>query len=271
MKGRAAASTDLTPATFKGKVVIIGEYSVGKTSLCQRFVNRVVGKTEPTIGAAFQVKTVPLPNSTQTVKLEIWDTAGSERYRSLMPMYYRDSSVAVICYDITNSKSFERVPVWVEDFRKHADSSSLAGGGVSPTSGGGGSAKGTAGETAGVVGQQLMLLVGTKADLANNLQETKRQVDAQAAASFARQEGMVFFETSAKTDMNVVDVFMQAALHISRTRRAGDGGGVGGGSNAKGGGNQQLIGAGPAGRKIDLRRKPGADENDEENSSKKCC
>jgi GTPase SAR1 family protein len=254
MKGKAASATDMSPATYKGKVVIIGEYSVGKTSLCQRFINRVVGKTEPTIGAAFQVKTVPLPNSTQTVKLEIWDTAGSERYRSLMPMYYRDAAVAMICYDITNIKSFQRVQVWVDDFRRHAMPDSPSGN-LAPAAGRGDDAT-----------APLLLLVGTKADLANGLQETKRQVDADMAATFAQCEGMTFFETSAKTDQNVVEAFMQAAVHIAKTCRAAAT--SGGDSNSRG---AQRQSGSTSSRKVDLRGGGESDDDDMSGTSKKKC
>ena len=264
MKGKASAGADTTPATYKGKVVIIGEYSVGKTSLCQRFINRVVGKTEPTIGAAFQVKTVPLPNSTQTVKLEIWDTAGSERYRSLMPMYYRDAAVAMICYDITNAKSFERVQVWVDDFRRHA----------TPHADGTGAA--SSAQFVDDASAPLLCLIGTKADLANNLQETKRQVELDMASNFAQREGMCFFETSAKTDQNVVEAFMQAAVHISKVSKhldstiSGNGGRGGKGGNGVNGTSSRN--AGGSSRKVDLRG--GGDDSDDDDlsgqSKKKC-
>lgn len=257
MKGRAAESTDTTVATFKGKIVIIGEYSVGKTSLCQRFINRVSGKTEPTIGAAFQVKTVTLPNSSQTVKLEIWDTAGSERYRSLMPMYYRDSSAAMICYDITNAKSFERVASWVEDFRRHAMQGGSSGIGAeqpnsnrvfnTPQAGGGASSSGGA-------PMPILVLVGTKADLGNPAQETKRQVDTELAARFAQREDMTFFETSAKMDINVREAFMAVAVHISKLGKP-DGSSIGGSAGRNSGGGQ-----GGGSRKVDLRANSANDD-----------
>lgn len=175
------------PPEVKGKVVVVGEYSVGKTSLAQRFINKTfTGRTEPTIGAAFQVRTVQVPSG-QSVKLEIWDTAGSERYRSLMPMYYRDALVAVICYDITNGRTFDRVSTWVDDFRKHNE----------------------------IGGESVQLvLAGTKCDLAAE----KREVAADDARAFAKQENMIFFECSAKNDENVVEVFGAVAQHIAKVR-----------------------------------------------------
>lgn len=264
-----------TPAdVVKGKIVIIGEYSVGKTCLSHRFINRsYTGKMEPTIGAAFQVRTLPVnttvamngqpvtqgvinsltsqtsgggnavttaspstlneahngissTNNSQSishVKLELWDTAGSERYRSLMPMYFRDASAAVICYDIGNAGSFERVSLWLNDFRKHNEASGAAGsvgGGVS----------GAAGNGDGLVE---CVLCGTKSDLSNE----KREVSTAEAQEFATQHGMAFFETSAKKDINVQELFFSVAHAIYRSKQrarllaassghAGNGGGA---------------------------------------------
>lgn len=307
----------------KGKIVIIGEYSVGKTCLSHRFINRsYTGKMEPTIGAAFQVRTLPVntaiamnngavtqqvinsltnPNAsgggsssnlgggnavTQPtpsslndaqngglasssaagsstnnningqqqiahVKLELWDTAGSERYRSLMPMYFRDASAAVICYDISNAASFERVSLWLNDFRKHNESSNIVGGG------GGGGADGGASDMVECV------LCGTKCDINSD----KREVSMEEAASFAAQHGMAFFETSAKKDINVQELFFTVAHSIYRARQkarllASQNGG--GDSNGRHGGMSVNAGSRGAGGKVDL-------SGEKEKSEKSCC
>jgi Ras-related protein Rab-5C len=188
-----ASSPELPAGTtlHKGKLVVVGEFSVGKTSLSNRFVQELCPpRTEPTIGAAFQVRVIHIPNTNIAVKLEIWDTAGSERYRSLMPMYYRDACAAVVCYDITNAKSFERVPSWVDDFRKHS-----------------GGPQGS-----GPLAPQLVL-VGTKLDLAQN-HPGAREIEYEDAKHFAQEERMLIFETSAKTGENVFEVFNAVALHV---------------------------------------------------------
>ena len=191
----SSAGADLPPGVqlFKGKVVVIGEYSVGKTSLSNRFVlQHAPPKTEPTIGAAFQLRTILVPNTNSAVKLEIWDTAGSERYRSLMPMYYRDASAALVCYDICNAKSFDRVSTWIDDFRKCAEQSDNN-------------------------TQPLIVLVGTKSDLAAT---GKREISVEVAQQFSREEDLVHFETSAKLNENVTDVFLAAAGHIMKEAKA---------------------------------------------------
>lgn len=96
------------------KIVLLGDSSVGKSSLVHRFI---AGSFDPhmvnTIGAAFITKEHTSNN--KTVQLEIWDTAGQERYKSLTPMYYRGAKAALICFDISSAEaSFERAQYWVE-------------------------------------------------------------------------------------------------------------------------------------------------------------
>lgn len=192
----SSGSIELPPGVpvTKGKVVVIGEFSVGKTMLTNRFVlQHVPQKAEPTIGAAFQLRTVLMPGGTQAVKFEIWDTAGSERYRSLMPMYYRDASAAIVCYDICNARSFDRVTSWIDDFRKSAEQSD-----TNPN--------------------PLVVLVGTKSDLA--ALPGKREISLDVAQQFAKQEGLTHFETSAKQNENITEVFMSVAHHIVKEAKS---------------------------------------------------
>lgn len=99
------------------KLVLLGEMNSGKTSLVYRLVkNSFQDRMEPTIGAAFMVKSMVVDGV--PVKLEIWDTAGQERYRSLAPMYYRCACAAIIVYDITRKSSFETMRKWVQEVQK---------------------------------------------------------------------------------------------------------------------------------------------------------
>lgn len=187
--GGASSPGTQQSVTYKGKVVVVGEFSVGKTCLSHRFITKsFTGISEPTIGAAFQVRTISLTTTT-SVTLEIWDTAGSERYRSLMPMYFRDACGAVVCYDITSAKSFERAASWIDDFRRHNEYAS---------------------------GDATIVLAGTKYDLAQGADQ--REVEEVEARGFAEREELLFFETSAKTDYNVSTVFMTIAEGIAKLR-----------------------------------------------------
>merc|ERR1719373_1405030 len=113
-----AVSTDAKPpvasvlsvplASKKGfKLVLLGDASVGKSSILMRFIqNKFSEGIETTVGACFSTKTIESRN--RQVKFEIWDTVGQERFRSLAPMYYRGASGAVVVYDQTKPVTFER-------------------------------------------------------------------------------------------------------------------------------------------------------------------
>ena len=85
------------------QVVLLGDSNVGKTAILTRIAKGVFKKeSEPTIGAHFMSKVVTMPTSNQEVKLQVWDTAGQEKYRSITPIYYRDAAAAVCVFDITS-------------------------------------------------------------------------------------------------------------------------------------------------------------------------
>ncbi|TDH11371.1 hypothetical protein EPR50_G00060180 [Perca flavescens] len=162
------------------KLVLLGESAVGKSSLVLRFVKGQFHEfQESTIGAAFLTQTVCLDDT--TVKFEIWDTAGQERYHSLAPMYYRGAQAAIVVYDITNEESFVRAKNWVKELQRQASPNIV------------------------------IALAGNKADLAN-----KRALDFQDAQSYADDNSLLFMETSAKTSMNVNEIFMAIAKKLPK-------------------------------------------------------
>ena len=162
------------------KVVLLGESAVGKSSLVLRFVKREFHEfQESTIGAAFLTQTVQIDDT--TVKFEIWDTAGQERYHSLAPMYYRGAQAALIVYDITSRDSFLKAQNWVRELQRQASTNIV------------------------------IALVGNKLDLAS-----KRAVQNSDAKSFADDNNLLFMETSAKTAVNVVEVFTAIATRLPK-------------------------------------------------------
>uniref|UniRef100_H2Y707 small monomeric GTPase n=1 Tax=Ciona savignyi TaxID=51511 RepID=H2Y707_CIOSA len=191
------------------KLVLLGESAVGKSSLVLRFVKGQFHEyQESTIGAAFLTQTVCLQDI--TVKFEIWDTAGQERYHSLAPMYYRGAQAAIVVYDITNQDTFTRAKTWVKELQRQASPNIV------------------------------IALAGNKADLSN-----KRMVEhdywaklrgkflffklvismqvkipliaiLQEAAAYSEENGLLFMETSAKTAMNVNDIFLAIAEKLPK-------------------------------------------------------
>lgn len=98
----------------KYKIVFLGDQNVGKTTLISQFVYRHVDKNyEPTIGIDFLTKKIEVDDS--EVKLQLWDTAGQEKFHSIISSYARDSFLAVILFDIGNESTFLKIDKWIND------------------------------------------------------------------------------------------------------------------------------------------------------------
>ena len=101
------------------KIVILGDSGVGKTTLLHQYLNgRIQAKSKPTIGADFSKKEIMIDNT--VVTLQIWDTAGQEKFQSLGYAFYRGADCCALCYDITNAQSFEQLEKWREGFIENA-------------------------------------------------------------------------------------------------------------------------------------------------------
>jgi len=190
------------------KLVLLGEASVGKSSVVLRFVNADFQENkEPTIGAAFLTQKCRLDD--RTIKFEIWDTAGQERFHSLAPMYYRNAQAAIVMYDITRASSLDKAKFWVRELQRQANTS------------------------------MVIMLCGNKLDLANatafsddeeqqkerDIKDDKydeegeepkpyRQVAYEEGNSYAVEQGLLFSETSAKTGENVNELFTDIAKNL---------------------------------------------------------
>lgn len=109
------------------KVVLLGESSVGKSTIVTRFTTGEFHKNNATIGAAFTTKEIQTNEMVgenevvKNVKFEIWDTAGQERYRSLAPMYYRNTDVAIVVFDVTQQHSKDKAQSWIDELHGYLD------------------------------------------------------------------------------------------------------------------------------------------------------
>jgi len=164
---------------FLFKIVLIGDMGVGKTCVVQRFKNGTfLERQGTTIGVDFTMKTMIIDG--KRVKLQIWDTGGQERFRTITQSYYRSANGIVICYDLTCRESFINVRRWLDDVAKFA------------------------------APNVVKLLIATKKDL-----ENERVVQSSEGEELAKYEQMIgFVETSAKDNLNVDSVFLNLANEL---------------------------------------------------------
>ena len=104
------------------KVVLIGESGVGKTSIISRYISNTFSSVlMATPGANFTTKTIFLKDENQSIKFEIWDTAGQEKYRALAKVFYKNAAVCILVYDITRRASFEELKkYWIQELKGNA-------------------------------------------------------------------------------------------------------------------------------------------------------
>ncbi|MCQ2819267.1 MAG: GTP-binding protein [archaeon] len=106
---------------IKCKIILLGDASVGKSSIIGRYVEGEFKQTEASLGASFSSKNMTLDNGT-TYNLNIWDTAGSEKFRSMNKFYYRDASIAILVYDLVRNETFESLKsYWVDEVKKNSE------------------------------------------------------------------------------------------------------------------------------------------------------
>ncbi|EJS42926.1 ypt52p [Saccharomyces arboricola H-6] len=184
------------------KLVLLGDSSVGKSSIVHRFVKDTFDELrESTIGAAFLSQSITIhPNDGNeanpkdvVIKFEIWDTAGQERYKSLAPMYYRNANAALVVYDITQEDSLQKARNWVDELKNKVGDDDL-----------------------------VIYLLGNKVDIcqetpvvetspesneAGNDEQKVRAISTEEAGQYAQDQGLLFREVSAKTGEGIKEIF----------------------------------------------------------------
>uniref|UniRef100_A0A0D6QXP2 Uncharacterized protein n=1 Tax=Araucaria cunninghamii TaxID=56994 RepID=A0A0D6QXP2_ARACU len=169
------------------KLLLIGDSGVGKSCLLLRFSDdSFTTSFITTIGIDFKIRTIELDG--KRIKLQIWDTAGQERFRTITTAYYRGAMGIILVYDVTDESSFNNIRNWIRNIEQHASENVNK------------------------------ILVGNKADM----DESKRAVPTARGQALADEYGIKFFETSAKTNLNVEQVFFTIGRDIKQRLEESD-------------------------------------------------
>eukprot|EP01106_Pelomyxa_sp_JSP_P006422 TRINITY_DN2033_c1_g1_i1.p1 TRINITY_DN2033_c1_g1~~TRINITY_DN2033_c1_g1_i1.p1 ORF type:complete len:221 (-),score=62.39 TRINITY_DN2033_c1_g1_i1:174-809(-) len=172
---RASASA---PYKYLFKYIIVGDTAVGKSCLLLQWTDkRFQPVHDLTLGVEFGSRNITINNA--QIKLQIWDTAGQEKFRSITRSYYRGAAGALLVYDITRRDTYDHLGTWLEDCRRFSAQNIV------------------------------IMLIGNKCDL-----DASRAVSRDEGERFAKENGLVFLETSAKTAVNVDEAFLQTAQRI---------------------------------------------------------
>ncbi|OHS94812.1 small GTP-binding protein [Tritrichomonas foetus] len=168
--------------SFHCRVVIIGDASVGKTSLLNQLIDHNFQEYEQsTIGANYQLYVEEIDGT--KIEIQIWDTAGQEKFKSLGPIYYRNSLGAAVVFDVTNRKTFDDLSEWITSFTEVAGTDTT------------------------------IVIVANKTDIVE-----RQQVEFDEVKEWAESNGYMVFATSAKTGDGVTELFRALARDILTNR-----------------------------------------------------
>ena len=163
------------------KVLLLGDSTVGKTCILLKYTDKIFQETHMmTIGLDYRLKTMTL-QSGKEVKLQIWDTAGQDRFRSITKNYYKGSHGIILIYDVTSLKTFENVKSWVSQIHEE------------------------------ISDKVVIYLVGNKIDM-----DDERKVQTEEGQKLAEELGVPFVETSAKSGENIDNIFSDITERIDK-------------------------------------------------------
>ena len=163
------------------KVLLLGDTTVGKTCFLMKYTDKTFQDIHmATIGLDYRLKTMKL-KSGKDIKLQIWDTAGQDRFRAITKNYYKGSHGIILIYDVTNLQTFENVKNWVNQIREEAST------------------------------KVVIYIAANKIDM-----ETERKVTKQEGERLAQELGFPFMETSAKSGININETFEDLVERIDK-------------------------------------------------------
>ncbi len=170
------------------KLLLVGDSGVGKTNILAQYTDKEFSPSfVTTIGIDFKIKTINFRG--KIVKLQIWDTAGTERFRTITKSYYRGSHAVILVYDVTCHRSFENLTGWLTEINHCID-----------------------------IGSNIqMILVGNKVDLTDGpdvTETSERQISTSDGKSFALENNMNFIECSAQKDENIEKLFSHITTEL---------------------------------------------------------
>ena len=175
---RNSINISVSVNAIRYKIIFVGDAGVGKTTIINRINdNEFQSSYDATIGVDFWPKKINFRGN--EITLQIWDTAGQERYRGLIPSYVRNSSIVFIVFDITNRKTFESIPKWIELIKS--------------------------------IEKNILVLIGNKEDL-----KEKREVEEKEGEDLAKENEIAYYELSAKRDNNndIKKIFFNTVIEL---------------------------------------------------------
>ncbi len=172
----------ISPEIPKYKLIFLGDQSVGKSCILNRFMNDTFTEEyQATIGLDFQSKNVQIDN--QDIHLLLYDTAGQEKFRALIPMYTRDANIILLVYDVTSKDSFLHLSDWLRDLTNVKKE------------------------------EVIFAVVGNKTDL-----DDRREVNSNEGENYAKEHDFIFAEVSAKTGDGFSELFYKNLFEKIRTK-----------------------------------------------------
>ena len=166
------------------RFIVIGDAAVGKSCLLLQYTDNTFRNLHTcTIGVEFGAKMITVNG--KKVKIQIWDTAGQEQFQAITRSYYKGAVGALVVYDITRKDSFEHISNWLSEVKQYGNENVV------------------------------ILLIGNKCDL-----QDKRAVSYEEGEQLAKQNDLIFLETSAKENTNVSEAFLKGAEQILQNAKA---------------------------------------------------